>query len=174
MIRNATELKRSLAGKTLLLVERAGMKVDPPWVRPVLQVRSTDVILSKGGTKSFLFWPPASLITIEENGFAIHDPGIRPLTSEEQALIDNEPRDKEQEEIDAISDGSTMYRRRHLYYSKEHPDFEYLGGCVHVRGCRLRTNTGKDPVTGKHNPPQVTDDHIKGAVTLRYIYKEEV
>ena len=58
--------------------------------------------------KSWLDFPPASLLDYDGKIISIYEPGNRSLTTEEQRIIDNRPIDKKQSEIDMLSDGSTM------------------------------------------------------------------
>ena len=163
-MKNFAELKRKLQpGVKLILVERFGKKIENPQPRSIIKVQSNAIVLEKipgvTGVKngSWLEFPPASLVEITENGFKFYYPGDRDLTSQEKEIMDNQPRDEKQEEIDAISDGNTMFWRRESYFKEK--DAMHLRGHEIVHGMRYNFNNGK-----------VTDNKIKGDLALEYVF----
>ena len=125
-------------------------------LREVVAVQTNGIYFktesAKNG-KSWLNFPKASLLEVNETGFKIYYPGSRDLTPEERACMDNEPRDPEQEKIDMLSDSSRMYYRRMGYY-KSSP-FPYL--FQHENGKSFNHQSGK-----------VTDPTVKGDLVLVY------
>jgi len=102
--------------------------------RKVKRVQSNAVVLDKNGKDSFLEFPPASLVEFDGKRFTFYAVGYRPLTAEERAIVDGEPKDAKQDEIDVLSDGSTMYYRRKRYYAEKDADYLFAG---HGKGKRL-------------------------------------
>ena len=149
------DLKRELVpGKKLRLIYRNSEKVSLD--RTVVKIQSNGVWVSKDGNKpSWLEYPKSTLLGITPNGFRIYWRGKRPLTPEEKRIRDNAPEDQKQAEIDALTDGSTMYWRVKRYF-KEH-NAEYLMGTVFECGMRYDPNTG-----------MVDDDKVKGDLSLEY------
>lgn len=155
------DLKRNLqVGKELILLERFGQRIENPQPRKIIKVQSNAIVIEKvPGAKdgSWLHFPPASLVEITENGFIIHSPGERELTKQEKEIIDNQPRDPKQKEIDALSDGNTMFWMRESYFKERNA--LYLRGYKEENGMKYDSNTGK-----------VKDNKIKGSVELEYVF----
>lgn len=135
--------------------------------RYVVKVKSNGVEFNenKDATKgSFLDFPKATLLEYIDDTFTIYDTGTRPLTPKEQEVYDNmpshRPENKEQCEIDMMSDGSTMFYRDNQWCKDN--NMEYLRGHETVRGLRFDWNT-----------KQIKDDTIKGEKMMVYkIIKE--
>jgi hypothetical protein len=126
-------------------------------VRYVVKTQGNGVYLNvdKNAVKgSFLEFPKASLCTIEGNKISIHEAGYRPLNEKEKEAKANEPKDAKQSEIDALTDGSTMYWRVKKYYSDL--GLSYLHGEKHPS---LKYN---------YNDNNIQDDSIKGEIILTY------
>ena len=89
--------------------------------------------------------------------FKVHAIGKRPLNQQEQSIMDGYEliRNKKQEEIDLITDGSTSFYMEKKYYKSKNA--EYLMGHVVNNGLRFDRSI-----------KQVFDDNIKGVVTLVY------
>lgn len=126
--------------------------------RPIVKKNTQGVWLELDGKKSFLDFPShASLVEANDKGFSMYEAGYRPLTAEEQAIKDNEPKDDKQSELDMMTDGSTMFYRRRAYY-KEH-NAEYLQGLEQQRGLYF-----------DFNRKLVRDCKIKGLKLLEYAF----
>lgn len=111
---------------------------------------------SKGGT-SELRIESASLLEYTDKEIVVYNPGTRELTADEQNIFDQweAKRDKKQEEIDLLTDGSNSYwKRKHFFIDN---GYEYLLGHEKKQGKKYDFNTGK-----------VLDNTIKGDVILRY------
>ena len=162
------ELKRYLQpGVKLILAKNYGKEVNMP--RTILSLQSNGLFMAKRHATleelkglgrrdgSFLDYPKATLLTLTENGFSIYGEGLRELTKQEKAIMDNEPKDAKQEEIDMLSDGSQMFWRRKAYYKEKNAS--YLQGFDWQNGMRYDHNTSK-----------VKDTNIKGEPILEYTY----
>jgi hypothetical protein len=104
--------------------------------------------------KSWLDFPAASLLEYDGKVISIYESGNRPLTAEEQAIIDGMPKDQKQSEIDMLTDGSTMYHREKRYFAEQ--DAEWYWGKWHkVKRYSSRDNT-------------IYDKKAKGALSLQY------
>ncbi len=132
-------------------------------VRYVVKVQTNGVYFSpnqEDTTGSYWEFPAASLVEVTETGFKVYGIGTRPYNAQEQAAIDNEPRDPEQDRIDAISDGSTMYYMRKNYY--QNAGFGYLYNNQWERGLKKNDRDNN-----------VFDKSIKGALELEYVFVNE-
>ena len=163
-MKTINDLKRKLQkGQGLKLV--GGFYINPDSkilniVRYVVKTQTNGVYLNsdKESLKgSWLDFPKASLCEIDEKGFKIFEPKLRDLTEEEKDIKAKEPTDKQQEYIDAISDGSQMFYAKQRYYKEK--GFEYLFGCKSSQGKYLTNRNGKE---------QIRDDSLKGEVSLIY------
>jgi hypothetical protein len=154
------QIKNDIVGKTFKLVYRYnGLGKDADVPRTVIKINSVEIQFETAdGRKPILRLPPKSLVDYDGTNLVIYEPGLRPLTPDEKAFMDNEPRDAKQEEIDALSDGSQMYHRRKYYY--EHSAYPYLHSNSFVQGKYL---THVDRI------PMIKDNTIKGDVTLHYV-----
>jgi hypothetical protein len=151
------ELKRALKpGTVVTLIERNGeIRNDK---RTVKKCQTNAVCFTTDtGKDSWLTFPPASLVTIEGDTFTFHADGLRPLTVSEKEILDNQPRDAKQEELDCLSDGNTMYYRRCSYFKGL--GAEYMQGT---------SKNGKCLVWDKDNNPLIRDASIKGTRLLVY------
>jgi len=166
-MKTLADLKRALVkGRKLILVSRFGKPVNQP--RQVISVQSNGVwfriaddkdklkrLINDSVTRTWLDFPKARLLEFTENGFKIYTRGERPLTEKEQQIMDNEPKDAEQERIDMLSDGNTMFRRKKRYYEEQQA--EHLFGTHTWRGMSYRFHT-----------KTVLDDRVKGDLILEY------
>jgi hypothetical protein len=156
-----SDFKRELIkGKAIKLIYAKITHADDKrinLVRYIVKTQGNGVYLNsdKTATKgAYLEFPKASLTTIKGNTISIHEAGYRPLNEQEAKARANIPRDPKQEEIDALSDGSTMYWRIKKYYSDL--GLSYLHGEKHAS---LRYN---------YNDNNIQDDNIKGDISLTY------
>lgn len=132
-------------------------------VRYVVKTQGNGVYLNEdkqADKGSFLDYPKASLCEYDGKTLTIYEPGVRDLTKEEQSIIDNEPKDDEQEKFDMLTDGSTMFYRRKHYYQDKGSEYLFNGG----------SNRGKSKHVKRdgNGVLRVVDDAIKGKVSLRY------
>jgi hypothetical protein len=151
--------RRMIPGVKLIIVSRFGQSVPQEMCERELVKVQTNSWCFKTAHKpaAWLDIPKASLLEITDNGFKIYGTGSRPLNAQEKALKDGYEaiRNRKQEEIDMLSDGSTSYYQEKAYY-REH-NANYLMGHEKQRGMRYCFNTGL-----------VQDDNIKGALELEY------
>jgi len=124
----------------------------------ITHVQGNAVVIDRQDKKrSWLCFPPASLIDYNGDIFTIYEAGKRELTDKEAEAIrtkpSNLPENAKQLEVDMLTDGSTMFRR-----DKAH--FEILG--MEYLFCGHKSK-GKRYSQGK-----VIDDAIKGEKTLCY------
>jgi hypothetical protein len=96
---------------------------------------------------------------LENNTLSIYNEGERDLTAEEKAIMDNEPKDAKQDEIDMMSDGSTMFYRRKYYYKEHDAEYLFVGG--KQRGMRRNCNNNK-----------IWDERVRGELSLKYEIKK--
>lgn len=168
-MKTLADLKRELViGKRLKMIYNScGAKLVGK-IREVVKIQSNGVYfidpeaenaeeLRQKGRGSFLEFPKATLLEITPNGFKIYNKGLRDLTKEEKSIKDGyeKIRDKKQEEIDMLSDGSTSWWRKKRYYIDN--NMEYLMGHLTQKGMRYDYNTGK-----------VWDDNVRGELSLEY------
>ena len=130
--------------------------------RYIVKVQTNGVYFSDDAnatTGSYWEFPPASLVEVSNTGFKVYGIGTRPYNAQEQAMLDNEPKDEQQSYIDAISDGSTMYYRKKSYY--ESAGFGYL------------MNGWEKGLYRDFNNNNIKDKSIKGALELEYKFVDE-
>lgn len=161
------DLKRKLGlGTAVKLVNWQG-KTDPAAnpnigvTRYVVKAQSNSVAFNADkNAKSGSWWefPPASLVEITPTGFKVYEPARRPLNAEEQAIMDKQPVDAEQQQIDVMTDGSVMYYRRKDYF--ENSGYGYLYNHNWEKG-KLYSNG------------VVMDKSIKGNLALEYEFVDE-
>ena len=156
IITNLAELKRIRVGDRLRLVYRFGKILDEP--REVAKVQTNAIAFKKGDGLTWLEFPPASRLEFTDRGFRTYAVGRRPLTPQEQEVLDNEPRDPKQEEIDALSDGSTMYWRTKAYL--EAKGMPYLS-------CGNR----EKQLVWVDKTPMIQDPAVKGQLELEYMFE---
>jgi hypothetical protein len=152
------DLKRELTvGRKLTLISSFGKTVN--FTREVVKIQSNGVYLKRpeGERNSFLDYPKASLMEMSISGFKIYNTGKRPMTDKEKAIKAGyeKIRNKEQERIDMLSDGSSSYYQQVKYYKDNNAI--YLMGNKTERGLRFDHNTGL-----------VYDESIKGDLILEY------
>lgn len=124
--------------------------------RYIVKTQSNGVYLTiDGSQKSYLEFPPASLVEYNENIIRIYNPGERKLTKEEQTILDNRPSNrKENEQLavnDALTDGSSTFWMDKRYYSENGADW-YWGWSKGQR----------------YSQGKMIDNKIKGALSLEY------
>ena len=161
------DLKRKLAlGTAVKLVNWQG-KTDPSAnpnigvTRYVVKAQSNSVAFNadkNAKTGSWWEFPPASLVEITPTGFKVYEPARRPLNAEEQAVMDKQPVDAEQQQIDVMTDGNVMYYRRKDYF--ENAGYGYLYNHNWEKG-KLYSNG------------VVLDKSIKGNLALEYEFVDE-
>jgi len=153
------DFKRALpVGAKITLKERFGKEVNEE--RVVGKIQSNSMAFFKSPTNTslvWLDWPKATLLEFDGKTAKIYDPGYRDFNKEEQAIVDGRPRDAKQEEIDALSDGNTMFWRCKAYYKEK--GYEYLFGVQKKEGKRITTQQSKQVIQ---------DDAIKGKLILKY------
>lgn len=164
-MKTIAELKRDLTiGTSIEMVNFHGQDIPErlQGVRYVVKVKSNGIELNKDKTAikgSFLDYPKATLCEYDGENLRIYDAGYRPLTAWEQSIMDNvpsnRPENKEQVVNELMTDGSGFYYKDKAYYKEN--SAEYLAGHETVRGLRFDFNT-----------KQVTDDTIKGTLSLAY------
>jgi hypothetical protein len=119
---------------------------------------STDKNATRG---SFLDYPKACLTEFDGDTFNIYEPLKRPLTAQEQEILDNEPskrkENRDKVEYDMLSDGSQMYYADKSYIKES--ACPWLNYTDYVQGKRLESNGGLG----------VIDTNMKG--TLLFTYK---
>ncbi|MCI9290285.1 MAG: hypothetical protein HFE32_00600 [Clostridia bacterium] len=117
--------------------------------------------LTSDGKKSELRLDKASLVDYDGQTLTIFNAGYRDLTEEEKYVMNvwkeksSTSQFKAQEELDALSDGSSTYWAKVFYFRKV--GYEYLMGFNKQRGMKYDTIMGK-----------VQDDKIKGTICMQY------
>ena len=126
--------------------------------RQVIDSNSVGIkFLNSDGKKSELRIESANLIEYTDENITVYKKGERELTEQEKAIFDKWEtlRDKKQEEIDLLSDGSTtFYRHKHFFIDS---GYEYLLGYEIKQGKKYNMSTGK-----------VMDNSIKGEIEWQY------
>jgi len=155
-----SDLKRFLVeGAKVERLTRYGKEAKAILV--VVKVQTNGVYLAPveaQDRKSWIDFPPASLLEVDDKGFRIYNIGTRPMNVEEQKVWDNVPVDKKQTEIDALSDGSTMFYRERAYFINA--GFEYLFGGFTSHNLNVKRLD--------HNSMLVKDPEVKGELILEY------
>jgi len=126
--------------------------------RYVVRLNTTGVYLNedKEAVKgSFLEYPKASLLEFTDKGFNIYEAGYRPLTDTEQEILNNVPRDKEQEERDIMTDTNVMWYKKQAYFKDK--GYSYLNGHTEEKGLKYDYNT-----------QMIRDNNLKGKLSLSY------
>jgi len=159
------ELKKNLkVGDKLKLVyrqhceDKINSMTEEEKIREIVAFRSKDLQLRRFGSDkpSTLDIPQRSnLCVMEGNTLSIYLEGERDLTPEEKAIMDNEPKDEKQDNIDMITDGSTMFWRRKYYYKEHNADYLFVG--EKQRGMRRNCNNNK-----------IWDERVRGELSLKY------
>lgn len=159
------ELKRKLqVGTKFKMTKNACSERRIGKIREVKAIQSNGIVVGEPGTeeRSFLEFPPASLIEADEKGFRFYQIGLRPMTDREKEIVDGEPVDPVQEERDMLSDGSTMFYRRKVYYHNLDADYLYFP-----------KNRGAYAMRLDHNTRQIKDPKVKGKIDLEYEFIKE-
>lgn len=162
-LKSLADFKRILVpGQKFLLKSRFGKPVDTP-TRVVAQVQSNAVKFKVAGTDgnerdSWLEFPKASLLEFDGRNVRIYSSGLRDLTDEERRLVEKEPKDAEQDRVDMMTDGSTMFYRRKAYYRSVGKEYLF-GGSKPEKGMLLTWQGGER---------KIRDDKVKGDVSLEY------
>lgn len=168
-MKTLADLKRTLIiGKRFKMVYSSNGNRLVGKLREVVRIQSNGIYLidptldnaqelREKGRGSWLDYPKATLLEITPKGFKIYNKGLRELTSLEKTIREGyeATRDRKQEEIDMMTDGSTSYWRQKRYYLQHNAI--YLMGNETQRGMRFDYNTGK-----------VWDDNVKGELSLEY------
>lgn len=171
-MKTLADLKRDLTiGSSLTLVSRYGQTEGKNIgvERFVVKKNTVGLYLNidKTATKgSFLDWPKASLLEYTNGTITIYASGFRPLTEKEKQIIKDQPQDKKQDEIDILTDGSTMFYRRKAYFLRSGK--EYLFGCKTQAGKRLKHGSRKTVEDGSFEDWAIDDDNFKGEIGLVY------
>lgn len=160
-MKTLADLKRKLqVGTELTMIYNSVGTKKMPWKRKVIATQSNGVSLidptDSTSKKSFLEFPKASLLEVTDKGFKIFEAGRRDLTTEEKSIIANEPKDKKQEEIDLMSDGSAMFWRRKRYYIEKGFEYLYIGD--------------KNKHIDSNDRTKVIDSSVKGKLSLEYAF----
>lgn len=163
MKKTLAQLKRDAKSGNLFakLIIRQGTTNIPERLQVVRQIIGSNSVgitfLTKDGKKSELTIESASLVEYTDTHITTYRPGLRDLTEEEQAIFAEWElkRDRRQEEIDAISDGSTSYYQEKKFFIDK--GYEYLMGLKKIKGQKYDFATKK-----------VFDNSIKGEVEMQY------
>ncbi len=127
-----------------------------------VQTNAITLKLVDTGKESWLHYPVASLFEYDGNTIKIYAPGVRDLTKEEQAIMDEWTKITQTEEyerqlrIDLLTDCSTTYHQKKRFF--EDKKAEHLLGYEKVRGMKYNSYINK-----------VTDDKIKGDIEFIYL-----
>lgn len=156
MLKNLAQLKKLPVGTKLRLIWRFGKELNEE--KEIAKVQSNAIAFKKGDGLSWLYLPPAARMEFTGRGFIIYAQGLRDLTPDEKEVLDNVPKDPEQERIDALSDGSTMFYREKAYFKK----YNMMHLTVYNKGRRLHYD--------KDNKPRIIDPLVKGEKELEYIF----
>ena len=156
-----SDLKRKLVKGCALKMTYNSLKSKNPLlnkVRYVVKTQSNGVTLNEDINAikgSFLEFPKNSLLEVTDKGFKVFECGERDLTEEEKRIMENQPKDEEQDRIDLMTDMNTMFYRRKAYFNES--GYFYLFGTEKIKGKSFNFN--------KRN---IRDDEIKGELSLEY------
>ena len=130
--------------------------------RYIIKKQSNGVTIGEKPTDtkgSFLDYPKASLMEYDGQTLKIFEAGHRPLTENEQNIINNAPsclpENKQLVENDLMTDGSTTFFMDEAYFDKL--DAEYLKGHKEVRGLKYN-----------FNDQNIRDNSIRGQLSMQY------
>jgi len=156
-MKTLADLKRVLTvGQKVILKERNKKEINQE--KEVVKVQSNAwVFKTEKVARSWLQFPKASLIEFDGKTIKIYATGKRTLTDGEAKIKSGYEaiRNRKQEEIDMLSDGSTSFYIEKGYYRKHNA--EYLIGHTTQRGMRYDYNSGL-----------VYDEKVKGDLILIY------
>lgn len=111
--------------------------------------------------KSFLEYPPASLVDYDGEIITFYKPALRDLTPDEKAIIDNTPshreENKQQALNDMMTDSSGTYWMDKRYFSENDAEWRWNWS----KGLKWDINDNK-----------MFDKKIKGEIDLQYIIKK--
>ena len=142
-------IKSSLPNNKLLNIEREICAI---------QTNGISLKTDNQSGKSFLEYPPASLVDYTDNIITFYQPGLRELTPAEKAMIENEPSNRPENrqlaENDVMTDSSTTYWMDKKYYSENNANWRWDWS----KGLRYDINNQK-----------MFDKKIKGNIDLQYI-----
>ena len=163
MQKTLAELKRALAAGTqvtMIKCQYEHRNLNVP--RYVVKTQSNGVqfALNKDDKKgSFFDYPKASLLEFIDDTFTVYTTGSRPLTAQEQSILNNQPskraENQKQVETDMLTDGSSMFYADKRYFNDL--DAEYLNGHETVKGLRYDRNN-----------KNILDESIKGEALYSY------
>lgn len=154
-MKTLTDLKKDLyVGRKVKLLRRYGKEVNSLRIVDKVQSNSIRFRLQISVLNRWLDYPKSSLLEYEGNSVKIYAPGLREFTPEEKKSIEGEPKDPEQDRIDILTDGSSMFYRRKRYYKEK--GMEYLGPAAKKSKGMIRKGN------------KVLDDRIKGKLILEY------
>ena len=158
-LKTLADFKRVLTpGREVILRTSFGQDVNHHRKVDKLQSNAVKFITDEGKPR-WLDLPKAAQLEFDGRIAKIYDVGLRDLTDEEKRIIANEPRDPEQEKIDMLTDGSTMFHRQRKYYRSLGK--EYLsGGSEPSQGMLLTHGAGPEP--------KIRDNKVKGELILVY------
>ena len=130
--------------------------------REIVHIQSNSIAFKREDKpKSWLQFPPASLLEYSGDEIKIYEPGYRPLTEAEQSVVDNMPSHRQENgeavERDLLSDGSSTYWMDKKYTKEAGADW-YWSKC---RGLTYRHATSDEPA-------RMRDEKIKGVLSLHY------
>ena len=162
-MKTLTQLKKDAKSNNLYLtlIERFGSENFPEnfkGERHVTNISSTRLELTnKKGAKSYLEFPPASLIEYTDETLTIFNPGLREPNEFEKNLLKDWKKqiDEKLIERDIATDGNTCFWRRKSFFQSHNA--EYLMGHKFEKGLKYDFNSEK-----------ILDKKIKGSVLLKY------
>lgn len=164
MIKTLTQLKKDAKAGNLFaeMIIRQGTTDIPDMIkgkRQIIDANSVGItFLNNDKKKSELRIECSALLEYTDDHITIYDAGLRDLTVDEQAIFDKweSKRDKKQENIDALTDGSTSFYQQKRFFTEL--GYEYLLGYEKKQGKKFDFNTRK-----------VYDNSIKGNICMQYL-----
>lgn len=155
-----SQLKKDLTiGRTLRMTYNHASSRRVGKLRQIVKIQTNGVSFTDpddpASRPSFFELPPASLLDYDGWTLTTYLPGRRPLTKDEQAILDNRPRDPKQERIDIMTDGSRTYWRDKRYFADNSAGWYWDW----TKGLRY-----------SHNDRLMWDKKIKGDKDLEYIF----
>lgn len=144
-------------------------------VRKVTGANTVGLFLDRADGKgsSQLYLGPASLIEYTGESLKIFRPGYREPNPEEQETLDawdeiaNTTEFKKRAYVDAVSDGSSTFYQKKTFFENRKME--------HLLGWGERRNGAKLDFNRIGQPDFISDNHIRGALSLHYrVYREEV
>ena len=166
-MKTLADLKRdSKSGKLYgVMTVRCGSNEIPERLaakRQIMDANSVAIFFKMAdGKKSELRIDRASLLEYAEDTLTIYNEGFRDLNNDEKAImqewkeIENKPENIKQLEIDMLSDGSTMFYKKKVFFHNK--GYSYLTGFDEEKGLKYDFNTQK-----------IRDKNIKGSISMQY------